>query len=104
MSYQAVPPGPGISALSLSRKESSTAFFSHWLTVQPPRALLGDPRLAVVEQPERRLDRVAHLAPGRGAEAVARLPGGVDDLLKLRRHATFSPSTSPSQPAMSPVR
>ena len=29
LSHQLVPPGPGITALSLSRKLSSTAFFSH---------------------------------------------------------------------------
>ena len=35
LSHQAAPPGPpAISALSLRRKESSTAFFSHWLTFQ----------------------------------------------------------------------
>ena len=48
---------------------SSTAFFSHWLTFHefgPGRAgeLLRHPRLAAVEEIERRLDRVAHVAIG----------------------------------------
>jgi hypothetical protein len=28
--------------MSLRRKDSSTAFFSHWLTCQPPAVGLGD--------------------------------------------------------------
>ena len=55
--------------MSLRRNDSSTAFLSHWLTCQlPSRLLLGDARLAAVEQVERGLDRLAHRAFGRRAD------------------------------------
>src|SRR5262249_29162080 len=46
------------------------------------RLLLGDARLAAVEQVERSLDRVAHRTLGGGADVVARLEGIVDGLGK----------------------
>ena len=36
LSNQFAPCGPAMISLSLRRKLSSTAFFSHWLTVEPP--------------------------------------------------------------------
>src|SRR6185503_20548575 len=40
LSHQAALPGPpGITLMSLSRKDSSTAFLSHWLTCHWPSAL-----------------------------------------------------------------
>ena len=37
LSHQGAPPGPpAMTAMSLRRNESSTAFFSHWCTTQPP--------------------------------------------------------------------
>ena len=66
-----VPPGrtagaAGDQPLSFRRNDNSTAFFSHWLTFQESgpsrRDFLGDPRLAAVEQAQRPLDRVAHVA------------------------------------------
>src|SRR5262249_47052482 len=44
------------------------------------RLLLGDARLATVEQVERRLDGIAHWALGRRADVVARLERVVDRL------------------------
>src|SRR3546814_7973098 len=39
LSHQGAPPGPpSISAISLRRKDSSTAFLSHWLTCHAPPA------------------------------------------------------------------
>src|SRR6185437_13564030 len=36
--HTALPGPPGITSMSLSRNDSSTAFFSHWLTCQRPSA------------------------------------------------------------------
>ena len=81
MSHQLAPPGPpAIGPMSLRRNESSTAFLSHWLTCHLPSLLLGDARLALVEQVERAIDRLAHRAFGGGADVVALLEGVVDGL------------------------
>ena len=60
---------------------------SHWLTFHefgPARAgkLFRHPRFALVEQVERLLDRVAHIAFGRGRDLGAILEGLVDQGLK----------------------
>src|SRR5690606_16615096 len=49
------------------------------------RAALGDPRLALVHQFERRIDGVADLALGRGADIVTGLEGVVDGGFERRR-------------------
>ena len=47
LSHQVAPPGPPPMIMnSFRRKESSTAFFSHWLTDPALGALLGHARLA----------------------------------------------------------
>jgi hypothetical protein len=49
-----------MTSMSFRRKDSSTAFFSHWLTVQLPSiAAFGHAHLAFVEQVERRLHGIA---------------------------------------------
>ena len=82
LSHHAAWPGPpGISLMSLSRNDSSTAFFSHLIDVpRPVGRLLGDARFAAVEQIERLLDRLAHRALGRWPDRVALFEGGVDGL------------------------
>ena len=68
LSHQVAPPGPpSMIALSLSRKDRITAFFSHWLTFQefgPVGAGIfsATRALPAVERLQRRLDRVAHVA------------------------------------------
>ena len=64
--------------MSLRRNDSSTAFFSHWCTVQPVAVLLGHAQLAPVEQVERGLDRIADLAPGGEADPLAVRERGLD--------------------------
>ena len=77
--HDALPGPPEIAPMSLRRNDSSTAFFSHWLTLHLPLGLaLGDARLALVEEIERVIDRLAHLALGRGRDAVAGIERGVD--------------------------
>ena len=89
MSHQAAPPGPpGTIALSARRNDSSTAFFSHWLTFherRPGRAgnFLRHPRLAAVEQGQRPLHRVAHVARRLRADRGAVLEGLFDQGLQL---------------------
>lgn len=79
LSHHDEPPGPpGIAVMSLSRNDSSTAFFSHWLTFQVPSAALGDAGRALVEQIERVVDAFADFALGRGIDGVPRLKGDVD--------------------------
>ena len=73
-------------SIGLMRNDSSTAFFSHWLTFQlPSRLPLGDARLAAVEQVERRFDRLAHLAARRRRNGVALLEGLFDGLFEASR-------------------
>ena len=92
MSHQAALPGPpAITHMSLSRNDSSTAFLSHWLTRQDSSAsLLGDARLAAIEQVERGLDGLAHRPLGRGSDAVALLERLIDGAGELgMRHDTL---------------
>ena len=65
LSHQTDLPGPPlITLMSLRRKDSSTAFFSHWFTFQLAVDLpFGDAHLAAVEQIERFLDRLADRRP-----------------------------------------
>ena len=53
LSYQDEPPGPpGTMAMSLSRKDRSTAFFSHWCTVQLSGPLAPSRWVATRSSPE----------------------------------------------------
>ena len=87
-----VPPGAGRDGRRPSarcpcrRKESSTAFFSHWCVTQAPSifsATRTSPRSSSLQ---RRLHRLAHRPPECRTSGSARvLPGGVDLGLELRR-------------------
>ena len=74
--------------MSLRRKDSSTAFFSHWFTIQSPFTLLGHAGLAGIEQVERRVHGLAHGALGLEIDLVAALPGLLDGGLKIA-HASL---------------
>src|SRR5487761_2116493 len=53
LSHQLAPPGaPEIVVISLRRKDSRTAFFSHWLTVQASLPALAGLRSATRALPE----------------------------------------------------
>jgi len=68
LSHQLEPPGPPeIIAMSLSRKDSSTAFFSHWFTCHSPPCFSATRAL-----PESRSSRAATTA-SRTAPLVSRL-------------------------------
>ena len=88
MSHQVAPPGPpAISRLSFSRNDSSTAFFSHWLTFQAagpstPSSFSATPRFAPVEQPKRRLHRLPHLARGGRVDRGPIVEGAFDQALQ----------------------
>src|SRR5437764_1167229 len=49
------------------------------------RLALGDARLALVEQLERMIHRLADLASGRAADAIARVEGGIDGRFEGRQ-------------------
>ena len=85
MSHQAALPGPPPNDAHVVEPEREQHRLLEPL-VDPPvavRALLGDARLAAVEQVERRLDRLAHRALGGRADAVALLESVVDGLGEL---------------------
>ena len=88
LSHQVAPPGPpSMTALSLRRNDSSTAFFSHWLTFQEPgpsapsifSATRASPLSSSVERP---VDRVAHVAARLGVDRGAILEGAFDEGLQ----------------------
>ena len=81
--------GRAMTALSLRRKDSRTAFFSHWLTRQPPAPLLGDAQLAGVQavRAPRRRRRAAR--PWSRRPACRARPRPVDDV-GIRCHVGFS--------------
>ena len=59
MSHQVAPPGPpAMVVMSLRRNDRSTAFLSHWLTVQPP----SSPRSATLALPLSRRSSAASTA------------------------------------------
>ena len=66
LSHQDGSPGPPlITAIGLSRNESSTAFLSHWLTVQPSAPFSATRTLPWSSSASASLDRGAHRAGGR---------------------------------------
>ena len=74
--------------MSLSRKESSTAFFSHWFTCQDFGPLLAldllcDAQLAMIKQPQRAVDRAANVALRLGVDVGAIFESGGDEGFKI---------------------
>ena len=60
LSHQAACPGPpGMTLMSERRKESSTAFFSHWFTTQPPSRFSATRSLPELSSSSAALDRLA---------------------------------------------
>ena len=81
---------PGIGAMSLRRNDSSTAFFSHWLTDHLPFFFSATRSSPKFERIERRLHRLAHRPLGRGRDRLPVFPRGVDHRLKIVRvHSTL---------------
>ena len=86
LSHQEAPPGPPeIAHMSLRRKDSSTAFLSHWLTVQdsgpcPParfsatRALPESSRLSAASTASRRSPFVAGVTLALSSKAASIMP------------------------------
>ena len=73
--------------LSLSRKLSSTAFLTHWLTVHWPTTCRSATRSAAgVEVGDDLLDGVAHVGCGHRADLGAAFPGEVDGGLEVFGH------------------
>ncbi|GJE31412.1 hypothetical protein LDDCCGHA_1589 [Methylobacterium oxalidis] len=78
MSHQGPPPGPpAIGAMSLRRKESSTAFLSHWLTCQASptfsatRALPESSSASASSTASRTGPRVPVSMPARSSQAAS---------------------------------
>ena len=84
LSHHVAPPGaPEMATMSLRRNDSSTAFFSHWLTVQPSAPFSATRTSPLSKQVERLLDRVADDAGRAGGNALALLPHRLDRALQL---------------------
>ena len=75
--HTASPGAPAMIFMSLSRKDNSTAFFSHSCTRHSP-PIFSATRSTPLSRPASASSTASRAAPGCHAERVACLPGGVD--------------------------
>ncbi len=80
----ALGPAARISHMSLRRNDSSTAFFSHWLTRQPPRPFSATRALPLSSRSRLGFDGIANLALCRRRDRVPVFPCRIDGSLQFR--------------------